>query len=219
MTILHELSHWKVRRTAERTSPIKSFKWSYSAESGHWLEGQLFGGTFRVRTTLENLRNDWLVFEVPKSTGGHKLYIVGPEFGERLLGERKAGQLTLARFNKLREQHVSVPKTTPLSRKEVACICQLSMDRLPEEENKKGGKLLSEEKQQHNRCEAIAASTKKRCTKNAIPNKRYCHAHEKSNKRKLSNEESEESEESQGGKKQKRLMLSAGQYDCKFAGL
>eukprot|EP01127_Copromyxa_protea_P009569 TRINITY_DN226_c0_g2_i2.p1 TRINITY_DN226_c0_g2~~TRINITY_DN226_c0_g2_i2.p1 ORF type:complete len:195 (-),score=22.43 TRINITY_DN226_c0_g2_i2:459-1043(-) len=34
LTILHELLHWKVRRTDQSTSSIKSFKWSYSAESG-----------------------------------------------------------------------------------------------------------------------------------------------------------------------------------------
>jgi hypothetical protein len=74
-TIVHELSHQKLRRHWLRESPKSKFpNLSGNAESGEWLEIQLFGGVVRSRDGAKNLNGGlYLKYKTP---GGNSKKVI-----------------------------------------------------------------------------------------------------------------------------------------------
>jgi len=127
VTVLHELSHWKLRRTELRPSPKKfKFKPSSEAESGHWVEKQLFGGTIRPKNLKAGAEASILCME--KTTTN--ISLIDDNFGYAILSSFWNGnQIKFADVLSYLNKCMFSPKTKAHTTEELFRFCKLGHDR------------------------------------------------------------------------------------------
>jgi len=135
-TVIHELSHWKLRLQKERKSPSK-FRVTglHEVESGIWIEKKLSDGVIRPSNHKIGAGSNMLRIE---RYGIHYdgVQLVDDKFGEDLFECCMSGkQITKQIWQALLKQNLLPPKTDQHDEAWLLYMCKLGHDRYIESQN------------------------------------------------------------------------------------